>query len=323
MSEDKITQKLIDFGNSRAGAIWMRKYVGEDVSDPVLPGKDMSVPSTECSNIIFVSFNSDFPFKSNDRIIVLNYDLVSDIIYEIGFKLAELVPSVNIENKHNLILDFISERFTEYEKFLKLTIMELKELLLNNNSTVREFEFIFPDSYVIWLIYSSDNKRQKIGEKLKEIGGKIHIGIQEFIEDYFQEDYLEEELICKIRSIIEEDSYSRYISFVDCPAPRQSLISSVRKEFPNLTIISSEEGFVYNLLAQAYEYGRGVERNEEKAFHYFQLAAERNYPFAIYKLGLIYKEGCIVNRDLQKAKEYFNNALAAGFKPNKYQPIDV
>lgn len=59
-------------------------------------------------------------------------------------------------------------------------------------------------------------------------------------------------------------------------------------------------------LGQAYEHGRGVEKNPEKSFECFSRALEAGEPLAYSALGLAYFFSKGVPQDYAKAYEYFN-----------------
>src|SRR3990167_3300826 len=54
-----------------------------------------------------------------------------------------------------------------------------------------------------------------------------------------------------------------------------------------------------------YLLGRGVPKNEETAFSYFQTAADQDDPFAQNELAYLYATGKGTARDEKKAVEYY------------------
>ena len=58
-------------------------------------------------------------------------------------------------------------------------------------------------------------------------------------------------------------------------------------------------------LAECYEYGSGVEKDEIEAVKWFSKSAEQKNAKANYKLGCFYKDGQGVQQDYQKAYDYF------------------
>ncbi|WRK51913.1 hypothetical protein SD457_15425 [Coprobacillaceae bacterium CR2/5/TPMF4] len=59
----------------------------------------------------------------------------------------------------------------------------------------------------------------------------------------------------------------------------------------------------------AYEIGRGVEENIDKAMDYYQRAAKLNHTGALYALGLIYEENSDYHDD-HRAIEYYQKGLS-------------
>lgn len=67
------------------------------------------------------------------------------------------------------------------------------------------------------------------------------------------------------------------------------------------------------LLAECYENGYGVRRDETKAFNLYLEGSEYHY-YAAAKVGLFYEEGRVVEKDLQKAYEYYDKAIGDSWK---------
>jgi len=65
----------------------------------------------------------------------------------------------------------------------------------------------------------------------------------------------------------------------------------------------------YYSIGNAYEFGRGVDRDEKKAIHYWELAAMEGNVDAIFNLGVI--EGKAGNMD--RALKHFMNAIVGGY----------
>ncbi|EXX50137.1 hypothetical protein RirG_273700 [Rhizophagus irregularis DAOM 197198w] len=56
-----------------------------------------------------------------------------------------------------------------------------------------------------------------------------------------------------------------------------------------------------NNLAIFYENGEGIEKNLEKAFHWYQKAAENGNENAMNNLAICYESGEGIEKDLKKA----------------------
>lgn len=66
-------------------------------------------------------------------------------------------------------------------------------------------------------------------------------------------------------------------------------------------------------LGYMYLYGtNGVEQNYDKAFYYYELAANQKDPIALNNLGSFYFNGIGTKRDIAKATEYFKKAAELG-----------
>lgn len=62
-------------------------------------------------------------------------------------------------------------------------------------------------------------------------------------------------------------------------------------------------------LVRIYYYGLGVERDCCKAFEYCTvLAEEADHPYANFFIGRMYMEGCCVDKNIEKSKEFFKKA---------------
>ena len=70
----------------------------------------------------------------------------------------------------------------------------------------------------------------------------------------------------------------------------------------------------YQGIAWAYRVGKGVPKDCEQEFKYWQMAAEANHPPAQHELGRIHARGlCGMKSNWTKAAEYVTQAAEAGF----------
>ena len=77
-------------------------------------------------------------------------------------------------------------------------------------------------------------------------------------------------------------------------------------------IIDKGDAEVQFNLGVCYEFGRGVEKDEVKAFEWYKKAAEWGYAKAQFKLGICYEFGKGVERDERKAFEWYKEAVEQG-----------
>src|SRR5947199_223080 len=66
-------------------------------------------------------------------------------------------------------------------------------------------------------------------------------------------------------------------------------------------------------LGACYSYGTGVEKDEQKAVEWFKKAAEQGYAYGQYNLGWCYEKGVGVKQDEQKAVELYEKAAEQGY----------
>ena len=67
----------------------------------------------------------------------------------------------------------------------------------------------------------------------------------------------------------------------------------------------------YNL-GWMYKFGHGVEQSNEKAWEWYQKAAEQGLAIAQYKLGTMYFNGTGIKRSYEKAAEWYQKAAEQG-----------
>ena len=67
-------------------------------------------------------------------------------------------------------------------------------------------------------------------------------------------------------------------------------------------------------LGYCYYQGIGVAENDDEAVKWFQKAAGRGQPRALFLLGECYEEGHGVQEDLEKALEYYQKAADKGYR---------
>jgi len=76
-------------------------------------------------------------------------------------------------------------------------------------------------------------------------------------------------------------------------------------------------------VASAYEEGRGVKKDINKAIEWYSKAAKNNHNGAQYKLGEFYEKGLGLNKDLIKAGNWYKKAAANGSRLAKARLVKV
>ena len=98
-----------------------------------------------------------------------------------------------------------------------------------------------------------------------------------------------------------------------------------------LKAISNKIPETYLNLGFLYHYGLGIPVDDNKAFDYFDKAANKGIAQAQYHLGIHYRDGRAVNKNITVADYWFNKANANGLFSDKVknenfalrEPVDV
>lgn len=72
------------------------------------------------------------------------------------------------------------------------------------------------------------------------------------------------------------------------------------------------EAHAQNRLAQMYEFGQGIDRDQAKAFEWYQKAAKQNLIVAQHNLGRCYNFGTGVKQDFAEAERWYLKAASQG-----------
>jgi hypothetical protein len=67
-------------------------------------------------------------------------------------------------------------------------------------------------------------------------------------------------------------------------------------------------------MGELHDEGKGVTKDYLKALEWYQKAADRGSPEALFKLGQMYYEGTGVAKDLKKALDFTQKAADQGYK---------
>ena len=62
---------------------------------------------------------------------------------------------------------------------------------------------------------------------------------------------------------------------------------------------------------------KGVEPDYDEAFRLYQLAADQEFPVAMFAVGDCYYLGSGVEKDLEAAAEWYRKSLDAGYEPDE------
>ncbi|KAF0543510.1 calmodulin-dependent protein kinase [Gigaspora margarita] len=86
----------------------------------------------------------------------------------------------------------------------------------------------------------------------------------------------------------------------------------IKNAFNNLNLIEYQTSADILWLGYCYEYGIGVEKDENKAFIHYQKSADMNNPNGMFQVGYCYYLGIGVEIDKLKAFNYYLKSAEAG-----------
>lgn len=86
----------------------------------------------------------------------------------------------------------------------------------------------------------------------------------------------------------------------------------------NRLIVQENNAEARYYLGRLYEEGQGVEKNEEKALNFYRAAAEKENDKAALKLGNAYYSGSSVDKNYQEAFKWYSIAAEKGSYPAQY-----
>ena len=78
---------------------------------------------------------------------------------------------------------------------------------------------------------------------------------------------------------------------------------------------NQNDPFAQNEIAYMYAAGKGTQKNDAKAFSWYKKAAEHGLASAQYNLGIMYLRGLGTNANKTLAMDWFKKSAAHGFEP--------
>lgn len=152
------------------------------------------------------------------------------------------------------------------------------------------------------------------------LSGDLSMPVQE--EQTSQEPKTEEKTQASDENNDEQESGDSFFSFITKPisklfsADDEVVDNNGKKEtFLEQSLRLANEGNVESQMNLGYMYlygNNGVEQDFEKAFEYYNMAAEQNNPIALNNIGSLYFNGIGVEKNRAKALDYFRRSAING-----------
>ena len=257
---------------------------------------------------LIVSISKDYPIDTGRNIIVLKYDLLNDIMYELGAELAFKIKDDSIGDKTKIITDISDSRPEDYTEIVdKIKSGIIAKLFLAN--VPEESSIVFPDSYTDWMVYNSNLAYAEIGRKLRANNNKVTISLTDVWEDYIQS-----KVLPRVEDIVKSDTSVNRFTIEGVNNPDSQLARAINCFRDNLEFEAYDSGGVQFEIGEAYNSGLGVEKNLEEAFKYYLAAAEKRHSVAANWIGWCYQNGLGVKPDDSKALMWYNIGAELGNK---------
>lgn len=180
---------------------------------------------------LYVNINSQ-DIISNDDVEALNYDLDSDLYFEIGDKLVE--GTGQRVNKIDLITEFNEDQYSADYSLILDQCEQLKRTLFNGFSH-DTYEIILPDSYGTWLKYHSNDSYRMIHMKYSDKPIVVTLELDDLYDDCIEA--LRRRII---RCLRKDDVYKQIDKLVfsdKCVAETAKVIQSINSEYPNISFV--------------------------------------------------------------------------------------
>ena len=152
------------------------------------------------------------------------------------------------------------------------------------------------------------------------LSGDLSMPVQE--EQTAQEPKTEEKTQASDENNDEQKSGGSFFSFITKPISKlfsandEVVDNNGKKEtFLEQSLRLAKEGNVESQMNLGYMYlygNNGVEQDFEKAFEYYNMAAEQNNPIALNNIGSLYFNGIGVEKNRAKALDYFRRSATLG-----------
>lgn len=256
---------------------------------------------------LYISLQKDYILDTAGNNIVVKYDLLNDILYELGAELAFKTKDDSIGDKTKILTDIRETRPETYEEIVeKIKTSIISKLLLPE--VPEDGSIVFPDSYTDWMLYNSNQSYAAIGKKLKESGNKETLSLTDIYTDY-----IEEKLLPKIKNIINADKDIAQFTIVGVNDPQAAIVRAIKQDKESLRFEPYDGGWLQYEIGYAFGNGIGVQKNLEKAFAHYLAAAETRHAIAANWVGWCYQQGLGTAADLSKALLWYNIGAELGF----------
>lgn len=254
---------------------------------------------------LFITFDKNFFLSSAGPNVVLKYDLLNDIYYEIGAQLSFMAGANGIDDKAMLIYDFLESRTDQMDRFHQIITASVMTVLLEKRFG-EEIKLTLPDVYAEWLCYHTNVEYNKVGKALIESSNVVILDSHDLF------DYINRFINKTVKSTITENPQISRYTIVENIDPEVELIKLITSFRAGLKYERFIDDWTQCAIGEAYKDGIGVDKDIIKAMPFYMSAAEQGNKIAINQIGWYFQSGVSVEKDETKALYYYEKASDLG-----------
>ena len=255
---------------------------------------------------LIISLDNSFPIKTDGNLVVYNYDLIGNILYDIAYEITSFSSNGFVGDRMTIIQEFASERKEEFRDFIKV-LYNLIMSAFSANSIPDKLTIPFPEGYIDWMRYNAKPEFTDIGKNIIEKGITIAINPQEIYQEY-----VSGKILTEINKLFDEYEDIELFAIVGVNDTGFHLIVDILSQHPECRYLPYNDGIIQREIGLAYYNGEGISQNYEKALSYFKNGVEKGDIDSIGYIGKFYEEGLIVDQDHSKAFRYYQDAENQG-----------
>lgn len=251
---------------------------------------------------LIVTLDSAFPVTSNENLLILRYDVVDDVLYELADTLFDLIGENKAQNKSDIFSLFKSRYPSEYNRFVDSLIKSVRNAILSQKIP-NEISIVLSSVFVEFLRADYNNNYSRIGKILKNRNCEVVLSIENIYIDQVKPN-----IISSVSNILKDSATIDFYTIKDCDNEDCQIIQDINARLRNLQFQPYSGGLVQYELGNAYEHGLSVHKDISKAIEHYKIASEQNNYNALARLGHFYKEGVGFPVDYQVAFSYYLKA---------------
>ncbi len=260
----------------------------------------------ESIKTLFISLSNDFPLDNGGNNVIVKYNLLNDILYEIGAELTFKFKDVHISDKTKIITDIKDYRPEDYKIILERINSEIILRLLMPEIP-EETCLTVPSSYTDWLVYHSNQIYAEIGRKLREEDNTITLCLKDIYDEYIKEN-----LIRKIKNLINSDTRIQKFTIVELNDSKSGLVKLIESLRDNLEFDRYDGAWVQAGIGYAFYAGAGTPKDLKKSLIHYKNASEKGNGSAANWVGWCYEQGIGTESDSSKALFWYNRGADLG-----------